>query len=39
VTAASIGRKRTILPEHEAMMAGPAGNGIKAALYEIRGDR
>ena len=32
-------RKRTLLPEYEAMMAGPAGNDIQAALDEIRGDR
>jgi hypothetical protein len=32
-------RKRTLLPEYEAMMAGPAGNDIQAALEEIRGDR
>jgi prevent-host-death family protein len=32
-------RKRTLLPEFEAMMAGPAGNDIQAALDEIRGER
>jgi prevent-host-death family protein len=32
-------RKRTLLPEYEAMMAGPAGNDIQSALDEIRGDR
>ena len=32
-------RKRTLLPEYKAMMAGPAGNDIQAALDEIRGDR
>jgi prevent-host-death family protein len=32
-------RTRTLLPEYEAMMAGPAGNDIQAALDEIRGDR
>jgi hypothetical protein len=32
-------RKRTLLTEYEAMMAGPAGNDIQAALDEIRGDR
>ena len=32
-------RKRTLLPEYEAMMAGPVGNNIQAALDEIRGDR
>jgi antitoxin (DNA-binding transcriptional repressor) of toxin-antitoxin stability system len=32
-------RKRTLLPEYEAMMAGPPGNGIEGALDEIRGDR
>jgi prevent-host-death family protein len=32
-------RKRTLLPEYEAMMAAPAGNNVQAALDEIRGDR
>jgi prevent-host-death family protein len=32
-------RKRTLLPEYEAMMASPAGNDIQTALDEIRGDR
>ena len=32
-------RMRTLLPEYEAMMAGPAGNDIQAALDEIRGHR
>jgi len=32
-------RKRTILPEYEAMMAGPPGNDIQAALDEDRGTR
>ena len=32
-------RKRTTLPEYEAMMAGPAANDIQAALDEIRGER
>jgi hypothetical protein len=32
-------RKRTLLPEYEAMMAGPPGNNVQAALDEIRGDR
>lgn len=32
-------RKRTLLPEYEAMMAGPAGNGIQAALDDVRGER
>jgi prevent-host-death family protein len=32
-------RKRTLLPEYEAMMASPAGNNIQVALDEIRGDR
>ena len=32
-------RKRTILPEYEAMMAGPPGDNIQAALDQIRGDR
>jgi prevent-host-death family protein len=32
-------RKRTLLPEYEAMMAGPPGNHIQGALDEIRGDR
>jgi prevent-host-death family protein len=32
-------RKRTLLPEYEAMMAGPDGNYVQAALDEIRGDR
>ena len=32
-------RKRTLLPEYEAMMAGPPSDDIQAALDEIRGDR
>ena len=32
-------RKRTLLPEYEAMMAARPGNSIQAALDEIRGDR
>jgi antitoxin (DNA-binding transcriptional repressor) of toxin-antitoxin stability system len=32
-------RKRTLLPEYEAMMAGTPGNDIQGALDEIRGDR
>ncbi len=32
-------RKRTLLPEYEAMMAGPPGDDIQAALDEIRGER
>ena len=32
-------RKRTLLPEFEAMMAAPEGNDIQAALDEIRGER
>jgi prevent-host-death family protein len=32
-------RKRTLLPEYEAMMAGQPGNDIQAALDEIRGER
>lgn len=34
-----VSRKRTILPEYEAMMAEPAGDDVQAALDEIRGDR
>ena len=34
-----VGRKRTILPEYEAMMAEPPGDHIQAALDEIRGGR
>ena len=32
-------RKRTVLPEYEAMMARPAANDVQAALDEIRGER
>jgi PHD/YefM family antitoxin component YafN of YafNO toxin-antitoxin module len=32
-------RRRTLLPEFEAMMAGPPGDDIQAALDEIRGER
>lgn len=32
-------RKRTLLPEYEAMMAESPGTHIQAALDEIRGDR
>jgi prevent-host-death family protein len=32
-------RKRTLLPEYEAMMASTPGNDIQGALDEIRGDR
>jgi prevent-host-death family protein len=32
-------RKRTLLPEYVAMMAGPVGNNIQAALDDVRGDR
>ncbi len=32
-------RKRTLLPEYEAMMAGPPAGEMQAALDEIRGDR
>ncbi|MCW5549760.1 MAG: hypothetical protein KIT44_12420 [Opitutaceae bacterium] len=32
-------RKRTVLPEYEAMMAEAPGDTIQAALDEIRGDR
>jgi hypothetical protein len=32
-------RKRTLLPEYEAMMAGPPGDDIQAALDEIRAER
>ena len=32
-------RKRTILPEYEAMMAAAPGNDIQAALNEDRGTR
>ena len=34
-----VNRKRTVLPEYEAMMAMPPGNHIQAALDEIRGER
>jgi hypothetical protein len=34
-----IRRRRTLLPEYQAMMAAPPGNDIQAALDEIRGDR
>ena len=34
-----VSRKRTILPEYEAMMAAPPGDDIQTALNEIRGDR
>jgi len=32
-------RKRTLLPEFEAMMSAPPGDNIATALDEIRGDR
>lgn len=32
-------RKRTLLPEYEAMMATAAGNTVQGALDEIRGER
>jgi len=34
-----VGRKRTTIPEYEAMMAGPSDNVSQSALDEIRGDR
>jgi PHD/YefM family antitoxin component YafN of YafNO toxin-antitoxin module len=34
-----VNRKRTVLPEYEAMMAEAPGDSIRAALDEIRGDR
>ena len=34
-----LNRKRTVLPEYEAMMAEAPGDTIQAALDEIRGDR
>jgi hypothetical protein len=34
-----INRKRTVLPEYEAMMAEAPGDTVQAALDEIRGDR
>ena len=34
-----VNRKRTVLPEYEAMMAEAPGDTIQAALDEIRGDR
>ena len=34
-----VNRKRTVLPEYEAMMAEGPGDTIQAALDEIRGDR
>ena len=34
-----IERKRTLLPEYEAMMAEAPGHDIQAALDEIRGER
>ena len=33
------GRRRTILPEYEALMAGAPGDDVRAALDEIRGER
>jgi hypothetical protein len=32
-------RKRVLLPEYEAMMAGPLVDDVQAALNEVRGDR
>jgi len=32
-------RKRVLLPGYEAMMALPAGEHVRAALDEVRGDR
>ncbi|HEY5228211.1 MAG TPA: hypothetical protein VIJ19_06695 [Opitutaceae bacterium] len=34
-----VARKRTTLPEYEAMMAEVPGTDVQAALDEIRGDR
>ena len=34
-----LSRKRTTLPEYEALMAQPPGDDIQRALDEIRGDR
>ncbi|MDD3179510.1 MAG: hypothetical protein PHQ04_04080 [Opitutaceae bacterium] len=34
-----VDRRRTLLPEYEAMMAGPPGDDIQSALDEIRSDR
>jgi len=34
-----VNRKRTVLPEYEAMMAEAPSDTIQAALDEIRGDR
>ena len=34
-----VNRKRTVLPEYEALMALPPGNHIQAALDHIRGER
>ena len=33
------GRKRTVLPEYEALMAEAPGDEVRAALDEIRGER
>lgn len=35
----TVNRKRTVLPEYEAMMAEAPGDTTQAALDEIRGDR
>lgn len=35
----SVARKRTLLPEYEAMMAEPPGDDVQAALDEIRDGR
>jgi hypothetical protein len=32
-------RKRVLVPGYEAMMAQPAGDHVRAALDEVRGDR
>ncbi len=32
-------RKRTLLPEYEAMMAAPSMDTIQAALNDVRGER
>jgi hypothetical protein len=34
-----VSRKRTLLPEYEALMAEPPSTNVQAALDEIRGDR
>ena len=34
-----VSRKRVLLPAYKALLAEPPGDGIQAALDEIRGDR